>query len=86
MENERYPMMQRDLQVANIGVGATLDELEEWADEQATLHRAWGYASQMAGASIIAATHIGREFAFQRMVMRIREMREAILTGRDPRD
>lgn len=78
--------MDRELAIANIGVHAALEELEEWAAEQAARHRSEAYVAQMGGRSVIAATHIGREFAFQRTVARIQEMRLAITTSRDPRD
>lgn len=73
-----------ELRIANIGVGATLDELEEWAEEQSMSERRAGYDAQMRKELVIAATHVGREWAFMQAVARIREMREAILT--DQRD
>lgn len=55
-----------------------LDELEDWADLLAVKYRAEGHSAQMRGRQVIAATHIGREFAFQLVVSEIRSIRERL--------
>ena len=53
-----------------------LDELELWAAACAIGERSEGFKAQMAGREAIAATHIGREFAFMLVIARIQEMRQ----------
>lgn len=51
-----------------------LEELERWCEEQAERERADGFSAQMRGQEILAATRIGREWAFYAAASQCREL------------
>lgn len=62
----------------------------DWLQSQAESERRAGYGAQMRGQAVIAATHIGREFAYYQAVAELRERigsNDKLAPGElDPRD
>lgn len=55
-----------------------LEALESWADEMAQKERTAGYAAQMRKQAVVAATHVGREWAFLLTAIHIRDLRREL--------
>lgn len=60
---------------------ALIADLGEWAEAEATKHRAEGWAAHNRKENIKEATYIGREWAFMTMQFRIRELLDTFKEG-----